>query len=135
MTPSLDNQQLLDKWEVINAGFQYYKEIRDRLELELRQRMEAEGATAIPHPSLLCELQYPSPTYDYGKLRGLAELVPPEELAKGFTPAHEETRVVPDKWNMVKIKPLAKYGAAVAEIIEGAAIPRTPRLVIKLKGD
>ena len=135
MTPSLDNQQLLDKWEVINAGFQYYKEIRDRLELELRQRMEAEGATAIAHPDLLCELQYPSPTYDYGKLRGLAELVPPEELAKGFTPAHEETRVVPDKWNMVKIKPLAKYGAAVAEIIEGAAIPRTPRLVIKLKGD
>ena len=131
---SLDNQELLDKWIGAEIALKFWAEERDRIELELRQRMEAEGATALIHPRLFCELRYPSPTYDFGKLRGLAELVPLEELAKGFTPAHwGEPIWVEDKWNMTKIKPLAKYGAAVGEIIAGAAIPGTPRLVIKEK--
>ena len=87
----------------------------------------------IPAYSANCNTPAPRMTTVRLGGRGLAELVPPEELAKGFTPAHEETRVVPDKWNMVKVKPWAKYGTAVALIIEGAAIPGTPRLVIKQK--
>ena len=75
----------------------------------------------------------PSPKYDYGVLRAIAELVPPDEWAKGFTPGHDETVWVEDKYNLTHIKPLVKYGAAVAQVIADAAIPGTPRLVIVRK--
>ena len=131
---SFDTQQLLANWSDLEQNEAYYRRARERIEFELKQRMEADGATAIAHETLTCELKTPSPKYDFGVLRGVAELVPPDEWAKGFTPAHWSEPVwVEDKFNLVKIKPLAKYGDAVAKVISDAAIPGTPRLVIRRK--
>ena len=129
----LDNNQLLLTWELNNKMAAICTSWTARIEFELKLRMEADGATAIAHPLLTCELKTPSPTYDTGKLRGLAELVPPEILATGFTPAHPETIMVPDKWNATKFKAWVKYGDAVAQVISDAAIPGTPRVRITRK--
>lgn len=128
-----DNDQLLQMWSIAEEWEGVYRKDRQRIEFELQTRMKADRATAIPHKDLTCELVNPTPKYDYSKLRGLAELVRPEELAKGFTPAHEETVLVPDAWNMTKIKPLMKYGEAVRLVIEGAVLPAEPQLRIKRK--
>ena len=129
----MTNDELLDVWANADGVVKRWVEKRDRIELKLRQRMEAEGATAIAHPTLTCELKAPTPTYDYGKLHGLAELVPPDVLATGYTPPHEETVTVPERWDARVFKTWAKYGAGVARVINDAAIPGTPRLVIKSK--
>lgn len=129
-----DNQALLDHWINIDAHETFLRKCREDIEFELQQRMEAEGIKVLPHESLTCELKTASPDYEWGKLRAIAEHVPPEEFAKGFTPAHEETRMVPDRWNMTKIKPLIKYGTIVAEIIESATISKRAKLKIERKG-
>lgn len=110
------------------------REERQRLEFELQKRLEARGAKELAHPELEVKLDIPSPTYDYGKLRRLAELVPPDVLLTGYSPEHQETQVVmvKEKWNMVKVKPWVKYGNEVAEVIEGAKMPGGPaRLKIR----
>jgi hypothetical protein len=107
---------------------------RGEKEMELTRRLQERGATRLDHPTLEVQLVTPSPTYDWNTLRRLAAVVPPEELAKGFTPAHQEVVMIPDKWNLTKIKPLIKYGNAVVEIINAAMIPGTPRLKITAKG-
>ena len=129
----LDNYDLLSIWIELEGHKRNATLHIDRIEFELKRRMEADGATAIAHPTLEVKLISPSPTYDQGKLRGLAELVPPEILATGFTPAHPETIIVPDKWNAVKFKTWVKYGDAVTKVISDAAIPGTPRVRIKRK--
>ena len=129
----LDNNHLLTRWQIYEEHNRNAVLWMDRIEFELKRRMEADGATAIAHPLLTCELKTPSPAYDQGKLRGLAELVPPEILATGFTPAHPETIMVPDKWNATKFKAWVKYGDAVAQVISDAAIPGTPRVRITRK--
>ena len=131
-----DTQLLLAYWSAIEQVEADYRSTRARIEFTLTQRMKRDGATAIAHETLDVKLQMPSPNYDHGKLRSVAELVPPDEWAKGFTPAHWSEPVwVEDKFNLIKIKPLAKYGDAVAKVISDAAIPGTPRLVIKRKPD
>lgn len=120
----IPTRELLDQWETAHRWEQHYLMIRQQIGDEIQRRMEEDGATIIDHPALTCELKFLSPTYDMGKLRAIAELVPPEEWAKAFTPAHwGEPTWIEDKYNMTKIKPLDKYGAAVAQIIEAAKIP------------
>ena len=131
----LDNNQLLLKWDIVDRTAASFMVWKDRIEFELKRRMEGDGATAIAHPLLTCELKTPSPTYDTGKLRGLAELVPLDVLATGFTPAHEEVVMVPDKWNATKFKTWVKYGDAVTKVISDAAIPGTARVRITRKAE
>ena len=55
---------------------------RQRLERELQRRLEARSATELAHPTLEVKLEYPSPSYDHGKLLALGELVPTDEWSK-----------------------------------------------------
>lgn len=129
-----DTQTLLESWAMVEETEARQRHFRQRIEFELKRRMEADGATAIPHETLDVALKQDSPTYDWGIMRGLAKLVPPEELAKGFKPAHWGEPVwIEDKWNMTRIKPLAKYGDAVKQVIEAATIPGPARLSIRRK--
>ena len=131
----MTNDELLDAWAEADRSVRWWTEDRDRLEFQIRLNMETDGATAIAHPTLTCELKAPSPTYDYGKLLGLAEFLPSDVLATGYIPMHFETVTVPDRWDARVFKTWVKYGAAVAQVIESARIPGTPRLVIKSKKD
>lgn len=127
------NEELIDAWANIVATQEALTRERYEIEQELMRRMAADGATILDHPrydvTLTAKIEY-----DRGKLHPLRELVPPEVVAKGYTPEHEETVVVPERWNMTKVKTWAKYGKAAQEIIEAAAFKSAPRLSIKAKG-
>lgn len=109
-------------------------ETLDRTRMELHQRMESQGATAWPHPTHKVELKS-SLSYDHAKLIPLRELIDPVELESSgaFIPEHEDTNIVPDMWNMTKVKPFAKYGDNIKAIIKGAAYVSKTSLSIKPK--
>lgn len=127
----VDTNELLKSWATVEKKEREYHDFRLRIEYEIQNRMQAEGATAIPHENLSCELKAPSPTYDLGKLNALRELLPADVIQTAFTPAHME--MVPDRWDARRFKTWAKYGSEVAKVIESSKIPGTPRLVIKAK--
>ena len=102
------------------------RDTRQRREAELIRRMEANGATSLDHPTLVVRLEFPSPSYDIGKLRRLYEVAPKEEVDKAVTPAHDEVVHVSEKWSAVKFKTLLKYGVGVFEVIEAAKLPGGP---------
>ena len=54
------------------------------------------------------------------QLTPLLEVVPIEELISSGAYLREKTRVVPAKWDMRKVKPLARYSAEARRIIETA---------------
>lgn len=133
MLASMDTQHLLNRWEAEMGVENIARERRQRIEFELVQRMQADGATAIPHDSLVCELKAPSPSYDLGKLNGLRELLPDNVILTALTPAHTEIVQVPDRWDARVFKGWGKYGEAVAQVIKAALIPGPPRLQISRK--
>lgn len=55
-------------------------------------------------------------------LKPLLELesIPPDELAKAYTPAHKMSVDVPENWNMTKAKTLTKFGTDVERIFTQA---------------
>lgn len=105
------------------------REIRQHQEHELQRRLEARGATVLPHPDLVVKLEYPSPTYDVGKLAALREHLPEELLleTRAWTPEHVETVMVAEKYDARVFRGFGrKFGDEVAAIIEGAKLPGGP---------
>lgn len=106
-----------------------YREIRQRQEHELQRRLEARGATELPHPDLVVKLEHPSPTYDVGKLAALRELLPEELLleTKAWMPEHVETVLVAERYDARVFRTFGrKYGDEVGAVIEGAKMPGGP---------
>ncbi len=103
------SEELLSWWSIRDMQRQHIAQEMGPIEYELQRRMEADGASEIPHALVTCVLKPESPSYDLGQLHALAELVPPEEFAKGYTPAHEKVVQVPESYNMTKVKPWRKY--------------------------
>ena len=64
-------------------------------------------------------------------LTPLKEAVPFEKLVSSGALVPGHTEVVPDFWNATKLKPLARYSANAARIIEGAQDPTPPTLKVE----
>ena len=128
---TLEDADLVNRWVKAHKSIAELEERAGRIEMELTQRMEARGATAIEHPLYDVRLKEGPPAWDYAVLAGLREITEPAQLEGAYSPEHEETRVVPEKWNMVKAKALAKFGLAHKGILERARIAGTHRLHIR----
>ena len=72
---------------------------------------------------------------DKTKLTPLLELIPPEDLIRegAVVLAHKETIDVPDKWNLTRLKPFAKYGKKISQIIESCYIGGANKYTLKLR--
>ena len=129
-----NSESLLVEWNINRASIAYRERNQHEIEAELKRRMLADGATVLPDARYICELKTPTPKVDYAKLHALRELLPPDVIAEGYMPTHEETVLVPERWNMVQVNAWGrKYGTEVAAVIEGAKIPGEPRVSIKRK--
>ena len=105
---------------------------RQRCEHELQRRLEARGATELPHPTLEVKLDYPSPSYDPAKLHQLYEILPEHVVAPAVTPAHDKTVHVPEAWNGTKLRSLEhRFGNDVKAIISDARLPAPPKLRVR----
>ena len=107
---------------------------RGLLEMELTRRLVDRGARELAHPTLEVRLDYPSPTYDVGKLRALAEIVPPEDYAKAYQPEYIKQVPVAARFDGRQLNTLArKFGTPVQGALELARLPSSPRLRITAK--
>ena len=105
---------------------------RHRLEMEILARMEADGATEFVTERAVAKVESDW-SYDPSRLHRLRELLAPEVLEEGYTPAHEETVQVPERWDGRKMRYWTKYGADVAAILDAARVLKSRRLVVKAK--
>lgn len=131
---TIDHQALINKHIQLTRIMTTLQERKGRIEMELHQYMETEEAKVILHPTHDIELKE-SRAYDHSKLAALRELVDPVELegSGAFTPAHQDTVDVPEKWNMTKVKPFIKYGGEIKATIENSAYVSGVKLSIKEK--
>ena len=103
------------------------------IQQELIRRMSERQATSIPSESFICELTVKD-TYDQVSFGPLKEILKEVDLATCYTPAHEETVQVPDRWQTVRVKALARrYGAEAQEVVDRARIPGAPSLSFKTR--
>ena len=128
-----DTQDLLSLWADVEAAEARAREQRLRIEAELQQRMEQDGARVVYHPDLLCEIRMPPPAYDTNKLAGLKELVAPEVLARGYTPEHTEVVTIREHWDARVFKSWGRYGTEISKAINDAVLPSRGKVSIKRK--
>jgi len=89
----------------------------------LLKRMLADGASILPHPDIECKGKKENTSWDYGKLALVRELLHPNDIENGFyTPEHEETIVIPEKYDMRIGRGYLKYGGEIKERLEAATI-------------
>ncbi len=110
------------------------REEADRIRLELRCRIEAEGGTELPCEGFKVALETGSPTYDYGLLVALKERLPDDELNKAYSPAYQRLMDVPEKWDGRVLNGLERrFGGEIAGIIQHARIPGHMKVVVQRK--
>ncbi|MAH50201.1 hypothetical protein CMI37_30555 [Candidatus Pacearchaeota archaeon] len=127
---NMDNDMLLRIWEDRSARIDLAMKDKGHIEMELTRRMNADNSTQIPNPYF--EVKLGTPSYDYSRLKALAELVSSDEYRRGYTPAHEETKKVhvPERFDMRVVNAWNKYGSAIQEAIQYAELPLSRRITI-----
>ncbi len=127
------DEELVDDWRRLDTAVSTLQEQLGHIEMELTNRMQGNGATVIPHATHEVKLAEGAPSWDYSTLAALREITDPADLDGAYTAAHEETVLVPAKWNMTKGKALARFGDEHRQIIDNARLPGAVRLRIKAK--
>lgn len=121
-------EDLLDTREAIATLRQKAEELEALLLAAIRQQ----GGKALMDSEFRIEVKDGTPTYDESDLAPLLELLPDDEVAKVYEPAHPV--VVPAKWSGTQLNRLERtYGGEIARIIKRARIPGNPKLVVERK--
>lgn len=103
------------------------------IEQEMLRRMTERKATAISSNMYDCLLEVKD-MFSQPAFSPLKEIFQEADLVKCFTPAHEETVQIPDKWLTQQVKAAARrYGAEALDIVARARIPGAPRLRFQRK--
>tara|TARA_Y100000310_G_scaffold311631_1_gene358093 strand:+ start:226 stop:693 length:468 start_codon:yes stop_codon:yes gene_type:complete len=119
-------EQLVD----VRARIKALEEAEYILSRHVTEAMEAEGSERMRTPAGIVTIAR-SVSYDASILAALREITDPADLDGVYTPAHEEVRKVPERWNMTKGRKLLKFSGDHAAIIEDAKIYGSPRIQIE----
>jgi hypothetical protein len=127
----MELQELVDEVAKAETAKRDAAVIYDRLSWQLMRMMVEEGATEAVSDTHIASLSSKH-RYDQNRLRGVLELVSETDLvaAGAYVPEHEETRLVESKFNATKLKPFAKRGRAIQDVIDDARVAEEPRLKI-----
>jgi len=131
---TLTDEQLLHHYAVAQQMLDYEKRALGMAEMEIRRRMDERGATTIPSARYDCQRR-DKVEYDPAAFTPLKEIfVQPGDLERCWTPEHQETVTVPEKWSTVKVKAVAReYGDAALAIVERARMVRPAGLKFDYK--
>jgi len=104
-----------------------------QIEMVLHKRMVDNKTRTIDHDDITCQMGTAIAFSEY--LMGLKEVVGEDRWTKGFTPAHQETKVVdvPDKFDMRVVNGWKSLGNHVADVIDHATDPYSAKLTLRLK--
>ena len=99
-----------------------------RLEQTILRRIQANGGTAIPSDTFICELKV-SNSYDQTKWIPLKEILNDTEMGRCFESEWVEQKVHPARFKTVQLKAIVnKRGGRAREIFESSLIPGAPIL-------
>ena len=121
--------ELIDELCDIKKRQRSIDEARWMLERHVVELMDAEGASTMRTENHVVKITRPV-TYDTTKLAQLREITDPLDLDGVYTPEHEETRMVAERWNMVKGKKLLKLGNAHRDLIQKAKVYGNPKIEV-----
>jgi len=96
------------------------------LEYYILKRMESRDASIARVGGIEAKIKYKPTQYNTSILYRLKEVLESSVVSDVYTPEHQETITVPEKWDGRKIRGLLKYGKAVQEIIDLATFPKQP---------
>lgn len=134
---ALNDEVLIRTWGYYDREARYAEQKRFEVTQEVERRMRDTRAQNMVHPEYNVWIPLGKPTYDYGVLAQLREILRPEEYAKAYRPAYDEhiDKVVPhpENWDGQQINVLKGLGGDVATIIEQATSRAPGRVQIKQK--
>jgi len=130
---TLSNEELLDQYAGLSRSMSHLVAAMGQIEMVLHRRMVDNKTRTIDHDEVTCQMGTAIAFSEY--LMGLKEVVGEDRWTKGFTPAHQETKVVdvPDKFDMRVVNGWKSLGNHVADVIDHATDPYTARLTLRLK--
>jgi len=117
------DEQLIEAKAASEQAVKNALSVDGKVDQELLGRAAERGATTIYGKEHNFEIKTPN-DYDRTKLPRLLELLTPDEKAKCFIPAHQETVDVPDKHDMTQWKKAARaHGGELQEGLDDATFP------------
>ena len=130
---TLSNEELLDQYAGLSRSMSHLVAAMGQIEMVLHQRMVGNSTKTIDHDEVTCQMGTATTYPDM--LMSLRETVGEERWTKGFTPAHQETRVVdvPDKFDMRVVNGWKSLGNHVTDVIDHATDPYSAKLTLRLK--
>ena len=123
-------EEAVDELSALREKLEGLKRAEYLLYRMVLEGMEERGAKLIRTDTGLVARRTSSATYDYGKLAALREITEPEDLDRVYYPAHEETKIVPEKWNMAKGRKLGQLGNEHQAIIDAARVEGLTKIEI-----
>ena len=130
----IDDTALAERLEGMEESMAQLRETADRIRYELTRRIQERNGTELPSERYRIALEQGSPRYDYGLLRALEELVPPDDYAKAYKAPYTHEVTDQEKWSGTALNSLERrFGGKVALVIQQARIPGEPHLVVKRK--
>jgi len=132
---SLKNKDMIEEGiSLQDKANAFYEELKF-LKFQLLRRMRDDKATTFPHPEIECTAKKDNTSWDYNTLRPILELLDKSDIEAFYSPEHEETIIVEEKYDMRIGKGYLKYGGEVKEIIERATQPGEIKdVILKRKG-
>jgi len=129
----LSNPDLLDTFAEFARKQKEWATTMGYIEMILHQRMVGNKTKTIDHDEVTCQMGTPTTYPDM--LMSLRETVGEERWTKGFTPAHQETKVVDvsDKFDMRVVNGWKSLGNHVTDVIDHATDPYSAKLTLRLK--
>ena len=130
---TLSNEELLDQYAGLSRSMSHLVAAMGQIEMVLHRRMVDNKTRTIDHDEVTCQMGTATTYPDM--LMSLRETVGEERWTKGFTPAHQETKVVdiPDKFDMRVVNGWKSLGNHVADVIDHATDPYSAKLTLRLK--
>ena len=130
---TLSNEELLDQYAGLSRSMSHLVAAMGQIEMVLHRRMVDNKTRTIDHDEVTCQMGTATTYPDM--LMSLRETVGEERWTKGFTPAHQETKVVdvPDKFDMRVVNGWKSLGNHVTDVIDHATDPYSAKLTLRLK--
>ena len=130
---TLSNEELLDQYAGLSRSMSHLVAAMGQIEMVLHRRMVDNKTRTIDHDEVTCQMGTAIAFSEY--LMDLKEVVSEDRWKKGFTPAHQETKVVDvsDKFDMRVVNGWKSLGNHVTDVIDHATDPYTARLTLRLK--
>ena len=130
---TLSNEELLDQYAGLSRSMSHLVAAMGQIEMVLHRRMVDNKTRTIDHDEVTCQMGTAIAFSEY--LMDLKEVVSEDRWNKGFTPAHQETKVVdiPDKFDMRVVNGWKSLGNHIADVIDHATDPYSAKLTLRLK--